>query len=847
MSVERDLAQPGGGHGWRSVNIVTVDRDVVAVVANDITAEVNAREALEGERLRFARLVARSSDLACVVDAAGIVVHAPPWGTAFLDYSGDELGAPLSRVAPGDREKAAAWFAEVQSLPFDAEARSVALRFLARDGSVHTCDVTAENRSNESSIDGIVLNAHDVSALVAAEARLSAVADAIADVITICDADGRLMWVSGAAREALDIEPDDLVGVSAFDLIHPDDHDHVVARFRRFAAERSEGLPIALRLRRADGTYRWFECSGNNQLDDPSIRGLVISLRDSTDRRAAETALRMSEERNRSIVELAADAIISVDTNGIIQSFNRAAEHIFAVRAVEAIGRYYGRYLPQDSLQVVRNVLEYGHGGEQTDTIATRDSGERFAAQVAVSDVQVGDIHYYTAVVRDISDQRAMEQALRIAATYDELTGLPNRRTLLDHAQNAIDQAHRNHDTVGMVFIDLDRFKLVNDGLGHDAGDQLLILVADRIAAAIRVQDVVARLGGDEFVVLCPSASELAAIKAVAHRILDALSGSFTIAGNEVSVGASIGVSVGTGTETPLELLRYADTAMYRAKAAGNEPIEVFDARMQQHAAQRLDLESALRQATGRHELHAHYQPIVDLYSLQVAHVEALIRWERPGVGLINPDDFIPIAEQAGIITEIGTWVLRRATADCAGWQGVAPGVGVSVNVSVRQFESGDLVRTMQDALTDSGLAPELLILEITESVMLDHTDRNATIMLRIRDLGVHISLDDFGSGYSSLTYLRLLPIDSIKIDRSFLQSLGSATRDHEMLSAIVNLGSAHDLAVVAEGVDSDAKLEAVRAAGCRYGQGFLFSTPLPLQETLAFLGVEHTARARAD
>ncbi|HEY5076301.1 MAG TPA: EAL domain-containing protein, partial [Acidimicrobiia bacterium] len=737
---------------------------------------------------------------------------------------------------------AATWFDQVRALPSGTAPRSAVLTFLAHDGVVHTCEVTAQNRTDEAATGGIVLSVHDVSAVVAAEAHLAAVADAIADVITICDAKGRITWVSRAVRAALEIEPDDLVGVSVFDLVHPDEHAALTQRYLGFVAESgTDRPPIELRLRRADGTYRWFEGSGSNQLANPSIRGLVVSLRDITDRRAAETALRMSEERNRSIVEAAADAIISVDNEGIIQTFNRAAEHIFATCAADAIGLYYGHFLPAESLALVRSTLQKGRLGQQIDTVATRASGERFDVQVAVSDAQIGERHFYTAVLRDISDQRTMEQALRVAASCDELTGLPNRRTLLGRAQEAIEDARRSNDVVGMVFVDLDRFKLVNDGLGHDAGDQLLVLVADRIAGAVRENDVVARLGNDEFVVLCPSASDLDAIKVVATRILDALAGPFVIADNEIVVSASIGVSVGTGYETPIELLRYADSAMYRAKEEGNTPIEVFDARMQQFAARRLDLESALRQATGRGELLAYYQPIVAVGSGRVAHFEALIRWDRPGVGLVRPDDFIPVAEEAGVIMEIGPWVLRRAASDCMRWQSVAAGVGVSVNVSVRQFEGGDLVRTVQGALTDSGLAPELLTLEITESVMLDHTERNAAIMSRIRELGVHISLDDFGSGFSSLTYLRLLPIDSLKIDGSFLRSLGSALRDAAMLRAIVNLGTTYDLVVVAEGVDTEAKLAAVRAAGCRYGQGFLFSKPLPYPEVIAYLAMEQS------
>ena len=342
----------------------------------------------------------------------------------------------------------------------------------------------------------------------------------------------------------------------------------VAQRYLGFVAESGmDRPPIELRLRRADGTYRWFEGSGNNQLADPSIRGLVVSLRDITDRRAAETALRMSEERNRSIVEAAADAIISVDNEGIIQTFNRAAEHIFATCAADAIGLVLRPVPPR---RVARARPEHTAEGAHSARRSTPSPRERPASNSPRTSrsrtYRSARRHYYTAVLRDISDQRAMEQALRVAASCDELTGLPNRRTLLGRAQEAIDDARRSNDVVGMVFVDLDRFKLVNDGLGHDAGDQLLVLVADRIAGAVRENDVVARLGNDEFVVLCPSASDLDAIKVVATRILDALAAPFVIADNEVVVGASIGVSVGTGCETPIELLRYADTAMYRAK-----------------------------------------------------------------------------------------------------------------------------------------------------------------------------------------------------------------------------------------------------------------------------------------
>jgi diguanylate cyclase (GGDEF)-like protein/PAS domain S-box-containing protein len=692
--------------------------------------------------------------------------------------------------------------------------------------------------------DVVAIVSHDNTAEVEARGalerergRLAAVAESISDVIAICDADGRIVWVSGAVRELLGVEPAGVVGLSAFEIMHPDDHARVASRLVEVIGGNTERRPIDLRLRHGDGSYRWFEATGTNRIDDPSIAGVVVSLRDVTGRRAAEDALRVSEERNRVIVEAAGDAIVTVG-GGVVQSFNRAAERIFGLSRDEAIGQPYTKLLPADALDALRASLDEDFVGEHIDVIAARASGERFHAQVSISRVDVGGTTLFVAVLRDVSEERAMEEALRSAALHDELTGLPNRRLLLDRTEAAIDVAASNGGCVGLVFIDLDRFKLVNDGLGHDVGDQLLVLVADRIASVVRAGDVIARLGGDEFAVLCPNAPDLDAVTAAAERIITALERPFSIVGGDVFVRASVGVSVWNGTETPLELLRCADVAMYRAKGRGTSQVELFDDEMHREIAARLDLESSLRHAVDQDELVAYYQPIVDLDTGDVSQLEALVRWDRPGVGLVGPHEFIEVAEDARIVVQLGEWMLHRAAADCARWQELVPGVGVSVNVSARQFDGADFDRTVASALDASGLAPELLTLEITESVMLAHTERNVAIMQRIRDLGVHIALDDFGSGYSSLTYVRRLPIDSIKIDRSFLQSLTPGA-DVVMLRSIVDLGTAHGLAVVAEGIDTQEKLNAVRAVGCRFGQGFLFSQPKPVDEMLALVAVD--------
>jgi diguanylate cyclase (GGDEF)-like protein/PAS domain S-box-containing protein len=828
---------PDGSVIWNNASAVPVDRDIVAIMSNDVTAEVQGRQALERERARFASLVDGSSDLACVVDAQGRIIYTPSWSSRFLGYRMKELDQPLLAVAPVDRTRASDWLIGA-CLQSPDGITTVTLQFFAADGTPRTCEVSAQNRLDNPLVGGIVLTVRDVSTLVGLEARLTAIAESVNDVLAICDETGMLTWASGAIEEAIGMRADDVVGRSAFSLIHPDDHHAVALRLADVVSGSEEQIPLELRLGHTDGTYRWFDCSGNNRLDDPNIRGIVVSLRDVTERRAVVEALERSEEKNRSIVEAAGDAIITVEPGGQIASFNRAAERIFEVGALDAIGSTYNRFLPDASLAALRDALDENSVGSQISVIAQRATGERFPAEVSISRVDVEGLPFFTAVVRDVSEQRRINDALRTAAVRDELTGLCNRRSLLERTEQALERAERVGGVVGMIFVNLDRFKLVNEGLGHNVGDEVLIQVANRIAAVVRSGDVVARLGSDEFAVLCPDAVELSAVTAAAERIVEALQQPFIIAGTEVYIGASTGVSTWNGERSSLDLLRCADVAMHRAKDGAISHVELFDDEMQREVEHRLEVESALRRAIERDEFVVHYQPVVDLDSGQVRLLEALVRWDRPGHGIVAPDKFIGVAEDCGLIIDLGAHVLRRAITDCAGWQKVASGVGVSVNVSARQFDVTQLDEHVFDALEASGLTPELLTLEITESVMLHHTERNVAMMQRFRSAGIHLTLDDFGTGYSSLTHVRRLPIDGIKIDRSFLESL-SPDRDTALLQSMVDLGRSQELTVIAEGIDSHDKLTAVRAAGCGLGQGFLFTKPLPLDDIVTLVSVE--------
>jgi len=846
QEAELPLNLPGREQVWRRTVVVPVAPDTIGVMTSDVTAERTARDALKAERARFATLVEYSSDVVAIVDATGRVIDRRGKG---LPDDGNDPAAAVSSLTliPQDLERTTEWFRRTLDAGPGARSEPVALRFHDAEGNLRICELSASNRLDDPVIGGIVVAVHDVTDLVNAEARATALAEHVSDVLVITDAEARITWTSPAVQRVLGFSPERLVGMDALTMIHPDDRSLVAERMAAVVSDASYSIPTELRVVAADGTTRWFEAAGANRLEDPALRGLVVSMHDITERREAEVALRDSEARNRNILETAADAIITVDETGRIEGFNRAAEQIFRAPAAEVIGGPYSDLLPASSLAVLRHKTAEGAdmAVDPIELMVTRRSGEAFPSQISLSSVEVEGRRLYTAIVRDITEQKRIEGRLETMALHDELTGLPNRRLLVDRIHEAIARARRWGSPVAVMFLDLDRFKLVNDSLGHDVGDLLLVLVAARIRAAIRETDTLARLGGDEFVILCESLHGMDSVSELAVRVAASLEAPFTVGGEEVFVTASLGIVVWDGgDETPVDLLRAADTAMYRAKDHGRARFELFDEAMQAWVSARLELESGLRHAIEREELRVHYQPIVSFDGGRVTHLEALARWDRPNAGIVMPDEFIGIAEETGLIVAVGEWILHRVVADCSAWQDVAPGVGASVNVSARQLTTGDFRAAVRTALDETGLDPRLLTLEITESVLLDDTARNLAEIRELRSLGVRLALDDFGTGFSSLTYLRRLPIDALKIDESFVSSIDTETGDTVLLRTIVELGRAYELDVVAEGIDSPSKLEALRAMGCRYGQGYLFGRPAPVHDAVAALALQHVIGA---
>jgi diguanylate cyclase (GGDEF)-like protein len=440
-----------------------------------------------------------------------------------------------------------------------------------------------------------------------------------------------------------------------------------------------------------------------------------------------------------------------------------------------------------------------------------------------------------TALVEVLQRRRRYASALELAhqAVHDALTGLPNRLQVAERLEQALARSSRTGSDVTVLFIDLDRFKLINDGHGHAAGDELLVTVADRLRRVVRAGDIVARFGGDEFVVVCEDQTVAFEASQVAGRIIDALREPVVVDGQEIFLSASIGIAMADGTGSPESLLRDADAAMYRAKEKGRARCEFFDATMRTEALVHLETQSALHRALERDELRVFYQPVVDLTSGAVTGVEALVRWQHPQHGLVSPASFVPLAEETGLIVPIGAWVLDRATAQLARWRERSWGrtLTVNVNLSARQLRQPDLIPALMSALLESGTDPASLCLELTETTFMEDARSHREALARIKGLGVGLAIDDFGTGYSSLTYLKRLPVSVLKIDQAFVRGLGRDACDTAIVKSVVDLAHALGLVVVAEGVEDPDQVAHLRKLGCDLAQGYFFARPQPAED----------------
>ncbi len=557
------------------------------------------------------------------------------------------------------------------------------------------------------------------------------------------------------------------------------------------------------------------------------------------ERRRAEDALRAGEERLRAVIETAGDAFIGMDDAGLVTDWNRRAEEAFGWSREEAVGQPVAELLipgrfRSSHRQGIQRFLSTGTTailGQRLELCAVARDGREFPVELSVWATEVGSTYAFSAFIHDISERKHLEAELINQALHDPLTGLANRTLLLDRLAHALARAERTGSPNTVLFIDLDAFKTVNDSLGHAVGDKLLIAVAERLGAGLRSTDTIARLGGDEFAVMLEDTGTEVAIQ-IAERLAAGLASHLAVGDRQMLVRASIGIATGEpGQRAADELLRDADLAMYMAKRQGKGRYAVFQAVMHTAALERLELEADLSRALGAREIVVYYQPIVRLEDRSVAGMEALVRWNRPGHGLVAPAGFIGVAEETALILDIGRFVLQEACRQFGVWRSehpASPPGQLSVNLSALQLKDKRLVDDVGEALELAGLKPGCLVLEITESMLMEEPETAVERLRDLKALGVRLAIDDFGTGYSSLSYLRRFPVDVLKIDKTFVGALAGGPEDAALAHAIVKLAQTLNLGTVAEGIETEQQLDEVRRLGCELGQGYLFARPLP-------------------
>jgi diguanylate cyclase (GGDEF)-like protein/PAS domain S-box-containing protein len=654
--------------------------------------------------------------------------------------------------------------------------------------------------------------------------------------IFICEGE-RFRYMNQAAELMTGVSAAALLAMRSWEIAAPGSRDALRAML---APERGELVPARreVRLLTQPGGERWVDLTVA-PLASHGQAAAMITAYDVTESKLAHDMVRASERRLRDMLENVKLAALTLDTDGVVTYCNDYLLELLGLSMEELVGSaWFERWVPaeqSDRLQATfTGNLAAGTAAPHDEyEIVTRDGDRRLVSwSHTVLRGLHGEVVGTASIGADITERKRVEERLAHEALHDSLTGLPNRALFMDRLRSALARAQRRDDfRLAVMFLDLDRFKVVNDSLGHLQGDQLLVQVSRRLESCVRPGDTIARLGGDEFTLLLEELEEPAEAGRAGARIRAELAAPFDLAGHEIFVTASVGIALGAARyEHPEDLLRDADTALHSAKAQGKTGQQVFDTPMHERAVAALQLENDLRRALDRGEYLLHYQPIVELAGGRLIGFEALVRWQHPERGLLGPDSFINVAEETGLILPLGDWVLGEALRQLKRWERQVPrsrGLALTVNISSRQFAQPDLVVRIGNALRAAGVAAGRLKIEITESLIVQNQDTAADMLRGIKDLGCNVCLDDFGTGYSSLNYLLRFPIDTLKVDRSFLTDLGRGSRNSEIVLAVIGLAQRLGLDVIAEGVENELQRAHLVDLGCVFGQGFLFSRPL--------------------
>ena len=821
-------------------------RSVTAFV-RDVTAQREATRYLrDSEELQRARFT-QAPVAQLITSPEGPITAVNPALVALVGWSEQELLGhdPLEFLEPTDVPLAAERRDEYISGA--REAGQVQVRIRRPDGSeIYAIAASSVMRSATGQLLGVCTFVQDVTAqfeaeqqLRTSEARFRELVQHAGDVAVILAPDATITYATSTTSNFLGFQPEEVIGTDGWDYVHEEDKARLNETFQRALATPGTQPPVRIRVLRLDGSWRWVDYTVTNLLDEPAVAGMVINLRDAHEQHLAEQALRASEQRYRTIVETAQEGILAIDAEGRVAFANRRAGDIWGLSPEALQTKSIDSSPWAADLWVLADRLAAAPAGhtESFEITHARADGTPLHVQMSASPLFDDHGKYVGALAlqTDVTEQRRAARELEHMALYDQLTGLANRTLFLDRLEHAIVRSRRFGQHLAVLFCDLDQFKLVNDSLGHAAGDELLREVADRLRHTVRGEDTVARLGGDEFVVLMEDVLEESEPTDLAERINLALGAPFELLGRHVTASASIGISSLSpeSTASAGDLLRDADAAMYAAKSRGRSRVQAFDSSLRANAVDVLTTTGELRQALEEEQLRLHYQPIVDLTTGEVVGLEALVRWQHPHRGLLPPAAFIEAAETSGLIVPVGAWVTAAACKAAAGWTDLGRDgtpLQVSVNLSARQLVDGTVVDTVAAALAMSGLPAESLLLEVTESAVMEDAAAALDVLHALKGLGVAIAIDDFGTGYSSLTYLRRFPVDRLKIDRSFVAGLGVSDDDHAIVSSVISLARSVGVTPVAEGVETREQLSVLRRLKCDMAQGYLFSRPVPAE-----------------
>lgn len=746
----------------------------------------------------------------------------------------------FSLIHPYDRERVRA--AYLQRMDGLNVPRRYDTLVLVKDGSTVPVEVAAASFRDGSG--RVVVLMSDISqrkkaeiALTQSQTQYRELVESVHAVVCRSDIQGKFTFVSHEAEALLGFPLARWTQSSSFwrDQTHPDDQAWVI-EFYQVEAVKLESFTFEYRMLAAENRVVWVQHmvkvipnqSGTKPLE------LVGVMLDVTERKEAEASLRLS----RQVFEHTVEGIVITDVDFHVLEVNTAYSKITGYKREEIIGHPFKVFSTGLHDRKFYDSIWYRieHQGQWVGEIWNlRKNGEQYPEWLSISAVhdQKGVVQNYVAVMSDITQRKRSEERLQFLANHDALTQLPNRALMHERGDLAVVRANRNQTKIAVLFIDLDRFKIINDTLGHQSGDMLLQEVARRLRECLRETDFVARQGGDEFVVIIENFEHSQYLTSVAQKIMSVLAQPLVLMNQELHVSASIGISVYPEDGVDIfTLLKHADVAMYRAKESGKNAFHFYAAENNQHSVELLALESSLRRAVERNELRLHYQPKIDLRTNEIVGAEALIRWQHLDLGLLSPSQFIALAEETGLIIEIGAWVMQEACKHAQSWQHYAQSnintnIRVAVNLSARQFREDGLHKTIADALVESGLSAECLELEITESMIMQNAERANLLLQHFRKLGAHVLIDDFGTGYSSLSYLKQFPIDSLKIDRSFVCDIPEDKDDMAITQAIIAMAHSLNLKVVAEGVETQAQFDFLKHQDCDQVQGYIYSEPV--------------------